>query len=158
MTGDSQQPYRLRFTLRPAISRSIIVGLLELVDGNSQLSNAYRASSSRPNMQYWGSWRDRGGLIPPDEPYQVATKAIWMPENPGVGGKFFPITPFEIETIGDTRGDFGLHADANAAVAPGTLGCIFPLTEKGWTAIKRDFEFLAAKGIVSLPLSVSYLK
>jgi hypothetical protein len=156
--SDSTGSHSLRFTLRPAFSRSMIIGLLELLDNENQQLNAYQASSSKPGKQYWGSWRERGGLIPPNEPYQVATKAIWMPENPGVRGRFYPITPFEIDTIGDDRGDFGLHADANAVVAPGTLGCIFPATARGWTAIGRDFDALDAKGIASLPLSVSYLK
>jgi hypothetical protein len=156
--SDNQQPYGLRFTLKPARSGSIIVGLLELTGSDCEQINAYRASSSSPGEQYWGSWREKGGLIPPDEPYKVFTTPVMMPNNPGVRGEFFRITPFEIDTIGDDRGDFGIHQDANAAIALGTLGCIFPISKNGWKAIKRDFAQLASVGIESLLMIVKYLK
>jgi hypothetical protein len=154
--SDNNQPYGLRFTLKPAESRSIIVGLLELTGSDCEIINSYRASSSQRGKQYWGSWRYKSGLIPPDEPYKVATTPIMMPENPGVRGEFFPITPFSIDTIGDERGDFGIHQDANAADYPGTLGCIFPISKNGWNAIKRDFAHLASVGVESLPMTVTY--
>jgi hypothetical protein len=141
---------------------SMVEGILKLVDGDldkdvaPKLLNAYRASSSRPNHQYWASWRQSGGVIPPDEPWKVATTAINMPDNPGVGGLFFPLTPFEVETIGDVRGDFGVHKDANRASSPGSLGCLFPLSDPGWVAIKRDFATAAAAGFKYLPLQVHY--
>jgi hypothetical protein len=154
--SDNNQPYGLRFTLKPARSASIIVGLLELTGNDCEIINAYKASSSGRWKQYWASWRCKGGLIPPDEPYRVATTPIMRPEHPGVRGEFFPITPFSIDTIGDKRGDFGIHQDANAATAPGTLGCIFPISKNGWNAIKRDFSRLASVGVESLPMTVTY--
>jgi hypothetical protein len=132
-----------------------IEGLLKLVDGENLL-NSYRCSSSRINHQYWGSWRKKGGVIPPDEPWRVATNPINMPNNPGVGGLFYPITPFEIQTIGDVRGDFGVHSDANRANSPGTLGCLFPISKAGWKAFMRDSATAAAAGFRSLPLQVHY--
>jgi hypothetical protein len=146
----------LKFTLTPTETVATLIGLLELWEGVEQL-NAYRASSSRSGMQYWGSWRERGGLLPPNEPYTVATVPE-MSDNPGIQGEFYRISPYEIPTIGVTRAAFGIHKDANAATSPGTLGCIFPVTERGWAAIKRDFRTLAKRGISSIPLEVLYLK
>jgi hypothetical protein len=141
---------------------TMVEGILKLVDGEldkdaaPKLLNAYRCSSSRPRHQYWGSWRVKGGVMPPDEPWRVKTTAIDMPDNPGVGGLFFPVTPFEIQTIRAIRGDFGIHKDANRATSPGSLGCPFPITDAGWLAIMRDFAAAAAAGFKSLPLQVHY--
>lgn len=140
----------------------MVEGIMKLVDlsvnsnGAAYLVNSYRFSSSRPNHQYWGSWRVKSGLIPPDEPWQVATTPINMPNNPGVGGLFFPVTPFQIQTIRDIRGDFGVHKDANRATAPGSLGCPFPIAEAGWEAVKRDLLDLGKIGIKKVPMQVHY--
>lgn len=147
---------RFTMTLPENPTDKMQYGLLELLEGN-RVINSFLASSSRQNYQYWASWRKTGGVLPPDEPYQVATDAIMM-SQPGVGGEFYCITPFEVDTIGDTRGDFGIHADANAANAPGTLGCIFPVTKKGWTAIKREMAYAAAGGLKKMPMIVQYSK
>jgi hypothetical protein len=149
--------YSLRFRLTTARTNRIIVGLLELLCDGVQI-NSYRASSSYAGKQYWGSWREKGGLIPRDEPWIVHLEPLDRSYNPAIGKTAYKITPFEVETIGATRGDFMFHDDANRATAPGTLGCIFPISQAGWAAIQRDFAMIKAKGIDTIPLDVEYLK
>jgi hypothetical protein len=137
----------------------LIEGLVTLVaaDGKTVL-NKYRATSSRAWHQYWGSWRNSGGLIPPDESYTVATTAIQLPDVDGVRGSFFPISPYSIQTINDLRADFGMHNDPNRAYAPGSLGCIVMMTENGWAAYKRDVAKIADAGFKAINLRVKYSK
>jgi hypothetical protein len=156
--SDSTNNFSLRFTLRPSRSRLIIQGLLELLDNDRTQINAYRASSSYAGKQYWASWREKGGLIPPNEPWLVHLQPLDRTYNPAIGPTAYKITPFMVDTTGDDRGDFMIHPDGNAATAPGTLGCIFPITDRGWNAIKRDFVDLRVRGIETLPLEVLYLR
>jgi hypothetical protein len=142
----------LKFSMALSQSRQLLTGTLTLSDGDT-IVNAYSATSSYPGKQYPRSWREKGGVIPPNEPYQVAVVPLFMPNVRGVEGNFYVISPYETETVGDTRGDFGIHRDANA---PGSLGCVVMTTEKGWAAFQRDMNNLAKDGVRSIPLSVTY--
>jgi hypothetical protein len=146
------QIYSLRFELQPQESIDLIIGKLQLLRDGKQ-ANCYQCSSSLPGRQYPGSWEVKGGLIPPGKFYRVETSPIWMPNIKGVEGSFFAISPFEVSTKGATRGDFGIHFDANI---PGSLGCPVLVTQKGWTAFIRDMKLIAAQDIKAISLSVDY--
>jgi hypothetical protein len=144
--------YSLRFELSTRKTSTLILGKLQLMQGQTEL-NAYTATSSIANRQYRGSWTVKGGLIPPADNYQVATDPIWMPDIKGVEGSFYAITPFEVQTSGAVRGDFGVHFDANV---PGSMGCVVLSTQKGWDAFRRDVKAIAAQEVKYLPLTVRY--
>jgi hypothetical protein len=144
--------FSLRFVLTPQESNELLTGKLQLFRDGQEI-NAYTATSSIPGRQYRGSWELKGGLIPPSQPYRVATAPLWMPNIRGVEGSFYAITPFEIQTPGATRGDFGVHFDANV---PGSMGCVVLETQKGWDAFRRDCKMLASQGVAFLPMVVDY--
>lgn len=129
-----------------------MIGKLQLLRDQKE-ANCYSATSGFPGRQYRGSWELKGGLIPPGQPYRVATAPLWMPNIKGVEGSFYAITPFEVQTARATRGDFGVHFDANM---PGSLGCVVLETQRGWDACRRDIKLIAAQGIDFLPLVVEY--
>jgi hypothetical protein len=149
--SDQSSDYSLRFTLTPAQQDSLIIGLLELLKGGVTI-NSFQASSSLPDRQYDGSWTRLGGLLPPGDSYTVDVDPLWMPNIRGVEGSFYRICPFEVPTKGATRGDFGVHFDANQ---PGSLGCIVLVTQKGWDAFRREMKKLGQ--VDRLPLVVKYL-
>jgi hypothetical protein len=143
--------YSLKFELQPRKSQELLLGNLHLVrDG--LIANTYMCTSSLRGRQFSGSWELKGGLIPPGA-YQVATDPLWMPDTKGVEGSFYQITPFEVQTDGATRGDFGIHFDANI---PGSLGCVVLTTQRGWDAFRRDVKLIAAQAVRSLNLLVQY--
>lgn len=144
--------YSLRFELNLQESSELLIGKLQLLR-DSKEANCYSATSSLRGRQYRGSWELKGGLIPPGQAYRVATAPLWMPNIKGVEGSFYAITPFEIQTAGVTRGDFGVHFDANV---PGSMGCVVLTTQRGWDACRRDIKLIAAQGIEFLPLVVEY--
>lgn len=144
--------YSLRFDMAIRKSNQLLTGTLRLLQGQTE-QNAYTATSSIPGRQYRGSWELKGGLIPPGESYQVATVPLWMPDTKGVEGSFYAITPFEIETLGAVRGDFGVHFDANV---PGSMGCVVLETQKGWDAFRRDIRSIVAQDVAYLPMVVKY--
>jgi hypothetical protein len=152
-----EDKYQLRFSMRLANSSDLLTGVLEFVK-NGKVYNQITAASSLPGRQYSGSWTRKGGLIPPSSlmgsnGWSVKTTPIYMPDVTGVSGNFYQISPFEIQTSGAVRGDFGVHRDANA---PGSLGCVVIETEKGWAAVQREFKLLAGIGVRAIDLNVQY--
>ncbi len=145
--------YKLQFTFTPRKSSHLLIGNLQL-SYDDKIINDYQATSSLPGRQYWGSWESKGGLIPPVRDLKVDTTPLWMPDIKGVEGSFYAISPFEIQTDGSTRGDFGIHFDANQ---PGSLGCPVLKNQRGWDAFRRDLEPIA-KLIKSIPLVIDYNK
>jgi hypothetical protein len=135
-------------------------GILKLLNADRTVANEYRGSSSRPWHQYWASWRKTGGVLPPSEPYTVDL----LPSQSnldGIRGDFYAINPYEVKTIGDTRAAFGLHNDANRDSALGSMGCLVPLTERGWAAIRRDLRAIQKKfggDLEAIALEVSYFR
>jgi hypothetical protein len=144
----------LKFSMGLRESSALLVGTLSLWEGDDVTVNSYQATSSYPGMQYPTSWREKGGVIPPAEPWKVDLAPLWLPNVRGVEGNFYIISPYEIQTINKKRGDFGIHFDANA---PGSLGCIVLETERGWLAFQRDMKALSGAGVRSIPLAVSYV-
>jgi hypothetical protein len=147
--------YSLSFNMKLQPSRRLLVGKLVAIK-NGKPSKSWRSTSSLPGRQYRYSWRERGGVLPPDEPYQVETTPIYMPQVRGVEGNFFRILPFEIQTVGDLRGDFGVHADRSV---PGTLGCVGILEDLSpdpWDEFWMMMKVIAGEGIKTIPLDVSY--
>lgn len=144
--------YSLRFEMTIRKSNQLLTGTLRLLQGQTE-QNAYTATSSIAGRQYRDSWELKGGLIPPSEIYQVATVPLWMPDIKGVEGSFYAITPFEVQTPGAVRGDFGVHYDANV---PGSMGCVVLSTQKGWDAFRRDVRSIMAQGVAYLPMVVKY--
>lgn len=135
--------YQVRFTMDLSHDDDIIYGLMEFIkDGVAY--NKIIATSSLPGRQYSGAWNRKGGLIPPTSLVKrkagtgltVKTTPIYMPHVAGVSGNFYPIAPFEVQTDGDLRGDWGIHRDANV---PGSMGCIVTKTPQGWQATQREF-------------------
>jgi hypothetical protein len=150
--------YALKFTFDTAQTDDLIEGILQLLK-NGTVINEYRATCSTAGRQADGSWKQRGGLIPPSsdlptKEYLVDTKPIYMPEVKGVNGNFYCITPYSVPTKGATRGDFGIHFDANV---PGSLGCIVLRTARGWEAIQRDIANIFAVGLKQVSLVVEYI-
>lgn len=158
MTDKIADKYGFQFNFDTAQTNQLIEGILQLFK-NGLLINEYRATCSTAGKQGDGSWKQRGGLIPPssdlpNKEYLVDTKPIYMPKVKGVEGNFYCITPFSVPTKGVTRGDFGFHFDANV---PGSLGCIVLRTPRGWEALQRDIGNIAAAGIKQVSLIVEYL-
>lgn len=146
--------YALKFTLDTSTTTELIEGTLKFYR-NGELFNEYRATSSLAGRQADGSWKKRGGLIPPskeiDKEYSVAVEPTYMPDVKGVEGNFYVISPYSVATEGATRGDFGVHFDANV---PGSLGCVVLRTRRGWDAFQRD---IGNTGLKQIPLVVEYI-
>jgi hypothetical protein len=120
--------YQVRFTMATGQNNGLLTGKMEFLL-NGVVYNTITATSSLPGRQYSGAWNRKGGLIPPTsvvkaktgKGWRVKTAPIYMPNVAGVSGNFYPIEPFEIDTDGATRGDFGIHFDENTQ---GSLGCV----------------------------------
>jgi hypothetical protein len=161
VTEPEKPVYQVRFNFSPRQSSGLLMGTLEFIL-NGKVYNTITATSSLPGRQQPGSWNRKGGLIPPTSMakargkgvgFTVKTEPIYMPNVVGVSGNFYPIAPFELQTDGDLRGDWGIHFDANA---PGSMGCIVATTDRGWEATQREFKKIAGLGIRSIELIVVY--
>ncbi|MDJ0581757.1 hypothetical protein [Crocosphaera sp.] len=84
--------------------------------------------------------------------YTVHTSPLTL-SNPGIAGKFYKINPHLITIRGQTRGDFGIHADRNV---PGTAGCVGIESEVDWQAFKALMADYKESGLKEVPLLVSY--
>jgi hypothetical protein len=150
--------YQLVFEMDLAKSQQMLHGELSLLKQGDRL-NAYLATSSLPGRQHFGSWRERGGLIPPSNELMnhLAYTVTLQPEDSshikGINGNFYRINPYSIPQPGIVREALGIHRDANV---PGTFGCIGLKTLRGWTAFERDMAKLRNEGIIMLPLQVEY--
>lgn len=140
----------------------LIEGRLLLIDTEtSTIKNTYIATSGLPGYQSYDYLTVRGkGSIPPTNPvteigsYSVATVPLDMPNVKGVEGAFYKIDPHEVKIVNTTRGDFGIHRDANV---PGSSGCVVLRTELGWQAFQRDMQSLSISNR-EIPLLVSYTR
>lgn len=150
----------LLFHNRLQDSPNLLEGRLLLIDKESDtIRNIYRATSGCANWQEFSEISIKGkGAIPPQnlvgiEHYTVATTPIYMPQVKGVEGNFYKINPYEVRISDLTRGDFGIHRDANV---PGSAGCVVLTSVAGWKAFQEDMALLVSNKIIEVPLLVSY--
>jgi Fungal chitosanase of glycosyl hydrolase group 75 len=160
MADPKNSTYKIRFRLATANNDDLILGTLDFLrDG--EIYNTLTATSSLPGRQQDGSWNRTGGLLPPTSMVKaktgnglsVKTTPVFMPEVKGVSGNFYQISPFEMKTDGNVRGDWGCHDDANM---PGSMGCVVFPTKQGWIAFQREMKVLADLGIRSIELICEY--
>ena len=128
-----------------------------------QLSNAgvkLAATSWYRVNQFYGSWTLKGrGPLPPSKivapkTYSVSTQRLWLPQVKGVEGSFYAISPFAIQVNGMvSRGDFGIHFDANA---PGSAGCIVILLQEHWDLFRNLMAQFRTGASQQIPLEVIY--
>lgn len=118
-----------------------------------------RVTSGLSGYQSKGSWRIKGRRpIPPSQQiipqkWYVSTLKRWIPDFKGVEGSYYSISPFEVNLLGVTRGDFGIHFDANV---PGSAGCILIRMQDHWDLFRQQMEVFRADGLQQVPLFVSY--
>lgn len=137
---------------------SLIEGRLLLIETDIPvIADTYIAASGLPGFQNYSDLFTVGrGCIPPNSRvginYNVATVPLFMPNVKGVQGNFYVISPSEVTIGGVTRGDFGIHFDANV---PGSSGCIVLRTAVGWSSFELAMKRLSVADD-SIPLLVSY--
>lgn len=143
--------HKLLFTMDLGASVDLIYGNLQLnyPDGKliDYLATSGCAQWQQPEDQ---SARARGPI--PAWNYKVPTTPYWV-DTRGIEGWFFHITPDPVIINGVTRGEFGIHYDANV---PGSAGCIVLKNFPGWQRFCDRMEAIAKSGIKSIPLSVNY--
>lgn len=138
-------------------SSALLLGRLILLKDGLHL-DTFIATSGCTGNQSRNSQDDRGkGCLPSTyelggASYAVQTTPYDMRGRLGIDGNFFKINPDVVTIWGRTRGDFGVHKDANA---PGSAGCVVLPTGKGWTAFQEQMAFVA-KEAKEIPLIVSY--
>lgn len=146
--------YSLLFHMELNSISSLILGrLLLLKDG--KFIDTFVATSGAPGYQGKENVDDRGrGPLPQSYDlklsYTVNPVPISMLGKKGIDGNFYKIDPHSVTINGQTRGDFGVHRDANV---PGSAGCIVLPTPKGWEAFQG---YMRKAGDDLIPLVVSY--
>ncbi|HAX80790.1 MAG TPA: hypothetical protein DCY88_34370 [Cyanobacteria bacterium UBA11372] len=152
MSGNANG-YKLIFSMDLGDSRSLLWGNLKLVypDGNDI---DYLATSGVAGYQgKEDQWTRARGPIPQGFEYRIPTTPYYVPTK-GVEGMFFHITPDPVESSsGVTRGEFGIHFDANV---PGSAGCIVLKNKSGFDALCDRMKQIANSGVKSIPVQVSY--
>lgn len=83
--------------------------------------------------------------------YTLSLNGIYLPNVKGVNGLFYPILPFEVNSVNGKRSDLGIHFDANV---PGSSGCIVIKQIDHWETFKKAMKHIASTGIKSIPLFV----
>lgn len=150
----------LQFTMQlpDKPTSTFVVGRLAIKE-DKKADRVFKATSGCIGSQYHGCQNIRGrGALPSCSQakishYTVSTQALWMPQVKGVEGVFFPVAPFSVRLGNVTRGDFGIHFDANV---PGSAGCIVLQTKTGWQTFVGIMADLHEARVKALPLVVSY--
>ncbi len=152
-------PKSLIFFMDLAPASHLISGRLLAYDNNkSKVDQQYLATSGCIGNQRWDSQDDRGrGPIPRCdqvklEHYTVQTKPLYLPQK-GIEGNFFKINPHMVNIWGKSRGDFGVHFDANA---PGSAGCVVIINPNAWEAFQEMMGHYRKAGLSEVPLIVEY--
>ena len=137
----------------------LVTGRLLAYDNNkSKVDQQYIATSGSRGNQSWNSLDDRGrGVIPRTDQvnldhYTVQTKPLYLPQK-GIEGNFYKIDPHLVDIWGQTRGDFGIHFDANV---PGSAGCVVIINPKAWDAFQQMMKHYLEAGLKEVPLVVEY--
>lgn len=137
---------------------NLIVGVLTYCE-NEKTVNAFQATSGCIGNQFHSCQNRKGkGCLPSHRQagilhYTISTQKLWLPHVKGVEGSFFAISPFTVNINGVSRGDFGVHFDANV---PGSAACVVLETQRGWTAYLKIMDELKQRGRQSVPLYVDY--
>ncbi|WP_227873599.1 hypothetical protein [Aphanothece sacrum] len=84
--------------------------------------------------------------------YSVNTKPLYLSIK-GIEGNFYKINPHLVKVDGNTRGDFGIHFDANV---PGTAGCLGIVDSANWQQFQRLMTTYQRAGLRTIPLIVAY--
>ncbi len=116
------------------------VDAIEVLSGDlpSQSSNFIR-----PEKDFSGS-----GRCLPEGVYSIGhledsqlirSTPAW--DNPGIGRYWISLEVLPQYKV-NNRGAFGIHADANASYAPGSIGCVCPLDANG---LKKILNWMSAK-------------
>ncbi len=154
-----ESPKSLIFFMDLATRSSLIHGRLLAYDNNkAKVDQQYIATSGCINNQRWDSQDDRGrGPIPRCDQvgldhYTVQTNPIYLPQR-GIEGNFFKINPHMVNIWNKSRGDFGIHFDANA---PGSAGCVVIINPKAWEAFQEMMGHYRNAGLSEVPLIVEY--
>ena len=140
----------------PATSRNLEQGAIILV--NKYSNTKFAATSGLPGYQYIEASKFKGKGRAPTckqvniKSYLVATNPLPMPNIKGVGGNFYPITPFIVSVDGNPRGDLGIHRDANV---PGSAGCLVITIPDHWVKFEAAMKALSDDKILSIPLFIS---
>lgn len=151
--------YFLLFTLHFDRDRGLDQGRLSLNHLDNGTLDIWIATSSISTKQDRESFRERGGLLPPQyrvpnlKKWEVDLNSIPMPQVKGVEGNFYRLLPFKVVTDrGGVRSDFGIHKDANS---PGSMGCIV-MGGRRFAEFEAKMQGLKIAGVNRLPLFVQY--
>ena len=150
-TGQPLLHFMMNLPANPA--QRLIVGKLFYRDLDGQVVE-YRASSSYPGAQIYGTYHLLHHPIPPGE-YTVDTAPIDLSKTRGVRGPFFRIRPFACLKPYEKRGDFGIHWDADAE---GSNGCLVFRKKEQWANFQYEMKSLHLLGISHVKLIVEYAK
>lgn len=143
-------------------SNTLIEGRLIAYDNQKvKKDEEYIVASGCIGNQAWESQSAKGrGPIPRCsqvniEHYDVKTTPYYQPNTKGIEGNFFHILPNSVNINGVSRGEFGIHFDANA---PGSAGCIVIRNSPAWDAFQKMMKHYKEAGLETVPLFVFYSK
>jgi len=142
---------QLFFTMQLKVATELLYGNLQLAYPEGTKIDYLATSGCRQWQQPEDQSAVARGPIPAGH-YQIPTTPYWV-ETRGVEGWFFHITPDPVIVNGVTRGEFGIHFDANV---PGSAGCIVLRNFSGWRRFCERMEAIAKCGIKSILLEVRY--
>ena len=143
--------HKLLFTMHLTASTELLYGNLRLDYPNgTQIDYLATSGCTQWQQPEDQSARARGPI--PQGIYAIPTTPYWV-DTRGVEGYFFHITPDPVVINGVTRGEFGIHFDANV---PGSAGCVVLRNLPGWRGFCDRMRAIAKSGIKQIPLSVKY--
>jgi len=147
-------------TLPKSKTFELIEGYLVIKQESNKAGVRLLATSGCRGYQYQNSWLVKGkGCIPPSKAIQpkqqwsVSTQRLWLPEVKGVEGSFYAIAPFQVSVLGVTRGDLGVHFDANV---PGSAGCVVIRSQAHWDLFRLAMQQMRNAGYQQILLTVIY--
>jgi hypothetical protein len=150
----------LRFNMNLQASNNLLTGKLSVMDGATEKSS-YTVTSGLPSFQKKEdqSFRNHGpipsclkvGL----SGYSVRTTPFDETDVLGIEGNFYYIEPDPVTVDGITRGEFGIHFDANV---PGSAGCVAFRIEAEWINFQKFMKEYKSQGFQTIALIVEYNK
>ena len=150
--------YFLNFSMGFDRDKGLDYGILTLNHLENGYIQKWRVTSSTAAKQKREHQHVWGGLIPQNsdtelKKYSVVLNPVNLSHNKGVRGNFYKIIPFSLKTTkGTTRGDLGIHLDANV---PGSFGCIV-MNQYNFSEFEEYMEKLRSKAVETVPLFVQY--